>query len=153
MNGRCDINRRSTRFWMHLTHAKIRYLQWYSNRSSVGDFRGLREHISFVIKLLNKLLISLIAVFIFLPIFVHRRRWAYSQCRSRITKFCFFFIKSAQIFYFSKRKFTFQNVLFHFCTQNAHRHFTGFRENPVSHKPRTDINSLKTTALGHTKAA
>lgn len=118
----------STRFWTHVTHTKTRYLQWYSNRSSVGDFRGFREHISSATKLLNILLISLIAVLIFLPTFVHHRCWVYSHCKLRITKL-FFLIKSAQIFYFSKRKFTFQNVLFHFCTQNAHCHFTGFREN------------------------
>ena len=58
---------------MHITHTKTRYLQWYSNRSSVGDFRAFREHVSFVIKLLLILLISLIAFFIFLPIFVHHR--------------------------------------------------------------------------------
>jgi hypothetical protein len=89
MDGRCDINRCSTRFWMHISHTKTRYLQWYSNRSSVGDFRGFREHISFAIKLLNIILISLIAVFIFLPIFVHHWRWVYSQCKSRITKLRF----------------------------------------------------------------
>jgi hypothetical protein len=57
----------------------------------LATFGGFREHILFVIKLLNALLISLIAVFIFLPIFVHHWRWVYSQCKSRITKLCCFF--------------------------------------------------------------
>jgi len=88
--------------------------------------------------------------FILLPIFVHHRRWVYSQCKLRITKHCFFLLNLPKYFISLNESLRFKTSYFTFAPKMSLHRVP--RKSRVSHKPRTDINGLKTTGLGHTKA-